>query len=158
GSLTVSTTTTGPEQPSGYTVSVTGGGSQTVGATGSVTFNGLVTGSHTVTLSGAPSNCSVSGGTSQTVNVAAGQTATASFSISCVALTGSVTVSTTTSGSDQPSGYTVSVTGGGSQTIGATGSVTFNGLATGSHTVTLSGAPSNCSVSGGTSQTVNVAT
>src|SRR2546430_11968455 len=50
-------------------------GSQTIGATGSVTFNGLATGSHTVTLSGAPSTCSVSGGTSQTVNVAAGQTA-----------------------------------------------------------------------------------
>src|SRR2546430_4619151 len=73
----------------------------------------ILTGSHTVTLSGAPSNCSVSGGTSQTVNVATGQTATASFSINCVALTGNVTVSTTTSGSDQPSGYTVSVTGGG---------------------------------------------
>ena len=108
-------------------------------------------------LNGIPANCSVSQANPQTVTIPAGGTATAAFTITCTALTGSLTVSTTTSGSDQPSGYTVSVTGGGSQTIGATGSVTFNGLVTGSHTVTLSGAPSNCSVSGGTSQTVNVA-
>src|SRR5436853_911515 len=157
GDLTVSTSTSGPDQPSGYTVSVTGGGSQTIGATGRDPFTGLATGSHTVTLSEVPSNCSVSGGTSQTVTVTAGGTATAGFTISCTVLTGNVTVSTATSGPDQPSGYTVSVSGAGSQTIGASGSVTFTGVATGSHTVTLGGAPSNCSVSGGTSQTVNVA-
>src|SRR5207247_8536959 len=103
----VSTRIRGQDQPRGYTVSVTGGGSQTVGATGSVTFNELVTGSHTVTLSEPPSNCSVSGGTSQTVNVAAGQTATASFSISCTALTGSLTVHTATTGPNPPSASTV---------------------------------------------------
>src|SRR5207245_3763797 len=112
GSVTVSTNTSGSDQPSGYTVSVTGGGSQTIGATGSVTFNGLATGSHTVTLSGAPSNCSVNGGTSQTVNVAAGQTATASFSISCIALTGSLTVTTNTSGADPATGATARRTAG----------------------------------------------
>ena len=156
GSVTATTTTSGPDQPSGYTVAVSGGGSQSIGASGSVTFPGLSTGSHTVTLSGTPSNCSVSGGSSQTVTVTAGGTASAAFTISCTALTGGVTVSTTTSGPDQPSAYTVGVSSGGSQTIGATGNVTFPGLATGSHTVTLSGAPSNCSVNGGTSQTVTV--
>src|SRR5207244_10392759 len=83
------------------------------------------------------------------VTVTTGPTTTGPGSFSSAATTAGVTVSTTTSGSDQPSGYTVSVTGGGSQTIGTTGSVTFNGLVTGSHTVTLSGATSNCSVSGG---------
>jgi hypothetical protein len=156
GNVTVSTTTSGPDQPSGYTVSVGGAGSQTIGSSGSVTFTGVATGSHTVTLGGVPSNCSVSGGTSQTVTVTGGGTASAAFTISCTALAGSLTVTTATSGPDQPSGYTVAVSGGGSQSIGASGSVTFPGLSTGSHTVTLSGTPSNCSVSGGSSQTVTV--
>jgi len=156
GALTVSTTTTGADQPSGYTVSVTAGGSQTIGATGSIAFNGLATGSHTVTLSGAPSNCSVSGGTSQTVNVAAGQTATASFSISCTALTGSLTVTTATSGSNPPSGYTVTLDGGQSRILGLNTSTTYTGLTATSHTVQLNGIPTNCSVSEANPQTVTV--
>src|SRR5205809_1026376 len=153
GDLTVTTSTTGSSQPASYTVTVDGGSSRTISANGgTTTYTGLSATSHTVALTDVPTNCTASGGASHTVTLTAGQTTTEPFSISCVATTGNLTVSTTTSGSDQPSGYTVSVTGGGSQTIGATGSVTFNGLVTGSHTVTLSGAPSNCSVSGGTSQ------
>src|SRR5207244_3651493 len=156
GDLTVTTSTTGSSQPASYTVTVDGGSSRTISANGgTTTYTGLSATSHTVALTDVPTNCTASGGASHTVTVTAGQTTTEPFSISCVATTGDLTVSTTTSGSDQPSGYTVSVTGGGSQTIGATGSVTFNGLVTGSHPVTLSRAPGNCSVSGGTSQTVN---
>src|SRR5205085_1780230 len=117
-------------------------------------------GSHTVTLSGIASNCSVGGGTSRSVTVTAGQTATASFAVDCPTPpppTGSLTVSTSTSGgTPDPDGYTVTVSGGGSQTIGNNDSVTFPDLATGSHTVTLSGIASNCSVSGGTSRSVTV--
>jgi PKD repeat protein len=156
GDLTVNTSTSGPNQPSSYTVSVNGGGSQTIDANGSVTFTGLSTGSHTVSLSGVPGNCSVSGGTSHSANVPAGGTGSTSFTITCQALTGDLTVNTSTSGPNQPSSYTVSVTGGGSQTIDANGSVTFTGLAAGSHTVSLSGVPGNCSVSGGSSKSVNV--
>src|SRR5256886_8940318 len=44
-------------------------------------------------------------------------------------------VSTSTSGgTPDPDGYTVTVSGGGSQTIGNNDSVTFPDLATGSHT------------------------
>jgi len=156
GSVTVTTTTSGPDQPSGYTVGVTGAASQSIGASSSVTFSGLATGSHTVTLGGVPGNCSVSGGTSQTVTVTAGGTATAAFSISCTALTGSLTVTTATSGPNQPSGYTVSVSGGGSQSIGPNATATFSPLAVGSHTVTLSSIASNCSVSSPNPVTVTV--
>ena len=132
------------------------------GYNGSTTFTGLTAGSHTVVLSGIANNCTVSGGTSRTVNVPAGGTGTASFSVSCPTPpppTGDLTVNTSTSGgTPDPDGYTVSVTGGGSQAIGINGSVTFSGLAAGSHTVTLGGIASNCTVSGGTSQTVNVPT
>src|SRR5438309_316240 len=157
GDLTVTTSTSGPNPPSGYTVTVDGGQSRNLGLNTSTPYTGLTPTSHTVQLNGIPTNCSVSEANPQTVTVPAGGTATASYTINCAATTGDLTVTASTTGPEQPSGYTVSVTGGGSQTVGATGSVTFNGLVTGSHTVTLSGAPSNCSVSGGTSQTVNVA-
>src|SRR5256886_7706589 len=115
GNLTVTTTTAGLSLDlDGYTATVDGTTSQTVSNNGSVTFNGLSAGSHTVVLSGVAANCSVNGGTSQTVTVPAGGTATAAFSVTCTALPGSVTVSTTTSGgTPDPNGYTVSVTGGG---------------------------------------------
>src|SRR5205823_3971217 len=158
GNLTVSTSTSGSNiDADGYTVTVDGGASRSIGTNGSVTFSGLSAGSHSVQLSGVASNCSVSGGTSRSVDVPAGGTASTSFSVSCAALSGNLTVSTNTSGSNlDPDGYTVTVDGGASQTIGANGSVTFTGLSAGSHSVALSGVASNCSVSGGTSRTVNV--
>src|SRR5207253_806495 len=161
GNLTVTTSTSGSNpDPDGYTVTVDGGASQAIGTSGSVTFSGLAAASHTVVLSGVASNCSVSGGTSRTVSVPAGGTASTSFSVSCTApppQTGNLTVTTSTSGSNpDPDGYTVTVDGGASQAIGTSGSVTFSGLAAASHTVVLSGVASNCSVSGGPSRTVSV--
>src|SRR5207237_83311 len=157
GSLTVTTATSGPNPPSGYTVTVDGGQSRSLGLNASTTYTGLSAASHTVQLNGVPANCNVSEGNPQTVTVAAGSTAQASFTITCTALTGSLTVATSTAGgTPDPDGYTVTVSGGGSQTIGNNDSVTFPDLATGSHTVTLSGIASNCSVSGGTSRTVTV--
>jgi len=156
GSLTVSTSTSGPDQPAGYTVTLDGSTSRSIGPTDNVTFSNLSPASHTVVLSSVPSNCSVNNGTSRTVTVSAGGTASTSFTITCASLTGDLTVNTSTSGSDQPASYTASVNGGGSQTIDANGSVTFSGLTAGSHTVTLSGVPGNCSVSGGTSHSATV--
>ena len=156
GQLTATTTTTGTSLPSGYTVTVDGTTSQSIGIKSSVTFTGLTATSHTVALSGVPTNCSVSGGTSQTVTVPAGGTATAAFSVSCTTPPGNLTVTTSTSGSSLPSGYTVTVDGTTSQSIGIKSSVTFTGLTATSHTVALSGVPTNCSVSGGTSRTVTV--
>jgi hypothetical protein len=70
--------------------------------------------------------------------------------------TGSLTVTTSTSGSNlDPDGYTVSVDGGASQSISDNGSVTFSNLSAGSHTVTLSGLASNCQA-GSASQTASV--
>ena len=70
--------------------------------------------------------------------------------------TGSLTVTTSTSGSNlDPDGYAVGVDGGVSQSISDNGSVTFSNLSSGSHTVTLSGLASNCQ-SGSTSQTASV--
>src|SRR5437764_751304 len=161
GNLTVTTSTTGSNlDPDGYTATVDGGASQAIGTNGSVTFSGLSAASHTVVLSGVASNCSVTGGTSRTVSVPAGGTASTSFSVSCTApppQTGNLTVTTSTTGSNlDPDGYTATVDGGASQSVGTNGSVTFTGLSAGSHSVALSGLAANCSVSGANPQTVTV--
>ena len=157
GNLTVTTNTSGSDlDPDGYTVAVDGGTAQPIGINASFTFNGLSAGSHSVTLSGVAGNCTVSGGATQAQTVTAGQTASITFSVTCAALTGSLTVSTSTTGSNQPSGYTVTVDGGQSRSIGAGGTTTYNGLTAANHSVQLNGVPSNCTVSEANPQTVSV--
>src|SRR6266700_5271958 len=64
-------------------------------------------------------------------------------------------VSTSTSGSDlDPDGYTVTVDGSVSQSIGTNGLATFIGLAVGNHTVLLSRVARNCTFSGSNPRTV----
>ena len=164
GDLTVTTSTTGTDlDPDGYTVSLDGTTSQPIPSNSSgVTFASVPAGSHSVTLSGVASNCSVSGGTSHDVNITAGQPNSTAFSVTCTAIpptTGSITVTTSTTGSDLDSdGYTVTVDAGNSQSIptNSSGGVTFNNLSAGNHPVELSGVASNCSVTGGASHTVTV--
>ena len=158
GDLTVSTTTTGSDlDPDGYTVTVDGSQSQAIATNGSVTFSGLAAGDHRVALSGVAGNCSVSGDNPRTVTVPAGGTGSTTFSVSCSATSGSLAVTTSTTGSNvDPDGYTVTVDGSRSQAIATNGSVTFSGLSAGDHTVALSGVAGNCSVSGPNPQTVSV--
>jgi PKD domain-containing protein len=153
----VSTSTTGSDlDPDGYTVAVDGGQGQPIGINGSVPFNGLAAGAHNVQLSGLAANCTVSGANPQTVNVPSGGTATAPFSVNCAPITGNINVTTTSSGANIPGSYTISVDGAGSQSIASNnGSVTYTALSPGSHTTFLT-VPSNCTVSGGPSQTVTV--
>jgi hypothetical protein len=154
GDLAVNTTSSGSSIPSSYTVTVDGSQSQTIASTGSVTFTNLSAASHTVVLA-VPSNCTVSGGASQTVTVPAGGTGTLSYTVSCITPPGDLAVSTSSSGADIPSSYTVTVDGTQSKTIASTGNVTFTNLSAASHTVVLA-VPSNCTVSGGASRTVTV--
>ena len=158
GNLTATTNTSGSSvDPDGYVVSVDGGAGQPIPVNGSVTFDGESTGSHSVALSDLATNCTASGGDTQTVNVPSGGTATAAFSVSCTATTGNLTVSTSTTGSSlDPDGYTVTVDGGSPQAIGINASVSYTNLATGNHTVAITGVAANCTVSGGPSQTVSV--
>jgi len=71
---------------------------------------------------------------------------------------GNLTASAATTGSSlDPDGYTVTVDQTASQPIASNGgSATFSGLATGSHSVALSGVAPNCTVSGGNTQMVTV--
>ncbi len=161
GNLTVSTSTTGSSlDPDGYTVTLDGNTNRAIPANGSVTFSGLSAGSHTVVLSGVAGNCTVSGGTSRTVNVPGGGTASTSFAVSCAATTGNLTVSNSTTGSNlDADGYTVTVSspaGTTSRTMATNGNVTFANIPAGSYQVTLSGAAANCTVTSANPQTVNV--
>src|SRR5437762_6000286 len=103
GDLTVTTFTSGPNPPSGYTVTVDGSQSRSLGLNTSTTYTGLTAANHTVQLNGIPTNCSVSEANPQTVTVPAGSTAQATFTVTCTALTGSLTVTTATSGPNPPS-------------------------------------------------------
>ena len=156
GSLTVTTTTSGSSQPSGYTVTVDESESQAIESDGSVTFANLSAGSHSVALTDVPADCTVDSSNPQTVTVPSGESVTTSFSVTCTTSPGTVTVTTNTSGSSLPSGYTVTVDGGQSQAVGTNSSVTFTNIAMGSHSVALTNAASNCTVSGSNPRTVTV--
>src|SRR5205814_2659922 len=161
GNLTVTTSTTGSSLPSGYTVTVDGSQSQTIGTNSSVTFSNLAAGSHNVALTNVAGNCTVSGGSSRTATVPSGGTATVAYSVSCTtpSTTGNLTVATSTTGSSMPASYALSVSGpGGSttQAIGANTSVTFSAITPGDYTVSLSNVPGNCTLSGANPRTVTV--
>src|SRR5256714_3232958 len=148
GTISGTVTPSGSNAPGGYPVSVDGS-SQSVGANGLATFIGLPPGSHTVRLSGVPANCSVGGDNPRSVSLIAGLVAATTFSVSCSApppppTTGDLTVTTSTSGSNlDADGYTLTLDGGTTRSIGVNGSVTFSGLSAGSHTVVLSGVAGN---------------
>src|SRR5207249_1374096 len=111
GDLIVTTTTTGSNLPTGYTVTVDNGQPQGIGTTGNVTYPGLAAADHMVALSVA-SNCTVSGTNPRTVSVPAGGTGHADFTINCAPTTGELVVTTATTGSNLPAGYTVMVDNG----------------------------------------------
>jgi len=161
GNLTVTTSTSGSGIPASYTLNASGPGgstSQAIGANTSVTFSGVTPGDYTVSLSDVAANCTMSGANRRTVTVPSGGTGSTTFSVSCTAppTTGNLTVTTSTTGSSLPSGYTVTVDGSRSQAIGANSSVTFNNLSAGSHGVALTNVAANCTVSGSNPQTVSV--
>ena len=161
GSVMVTTATTGATpDPDGYSVAVDAAAPQPIGNVDSVTFSGLPPGSHAVALTGLAPNCSASGGTSRNVNVTVGDTARVSFAVNCPTpppTTGDLTVTTTTGGTGtlDPDGYTVAVDGD-NRSIAINGSVTFQGLLAGDHSVGLSGVADNCVVSGQNPRTINV--
>src|SRR6059058_6441572 len=70
--------------------------------------------------------------------------------------TGALKAAAATSGSNLPTGYTVTLDSGQSTAIGINDSVTATGLPAGSHRAALGGVPDNCSVRGDNPRTVTV--
>ena len=158
GDLTVISETSGNDiDPDGYTVTVDGV-SQALGVNDAVTFINLPVGDYSVELSGVVANCSVSGDNPRTITVPYGGTST-TFTVTCVFATGDLRINTVTggSGTPDPDGYTVTLDGTTSQSIGNNSTTTFGGLSPGDHTVELTGLADNCDVDGGANpRTVSV--
>src|SRR5436190_300467 len=158
GSIKVSAPTTGSDvDPDGYTVTVDGNQKAT-GIDNSVTFSGLSPGNHSVQLNGLAQNCTVSSNP-RTVSITAGSTTKTTFSVGCTAPTGTLKVTTSTSGSVPTSNYAVTVdwnAASAQQIAPNNGSVTFSNLSATGHSVALSGFPAYCTVTSDKPQCVNV--
>src|SRR2546426_114338 len=164
GTIEITAATSGADvDPDGYAVQVDAGTAQALAVSGTIRFEGLQAGSHTVTLAGAATNCPVAADNPRTVSVTTGavkrDTARTMFQVTCGAATGSIQVTTATSGIDlDPNGYAVQIDGASLRQLLAAGTVTIDGLAGGDHSVVLSGAAANCTVGGDNPRTLHVIT
>jgi Tol biopolymer transport system component len=159
GSVQVTAVTTGVDiDPDGYTVSVDGGTAQAIGVDGTIVISGVVHGERTVQLLNLQSNCSVVNGSNpRTVTVPGEGTVETTFEVSCVALTGNLNVTASTTGSSlDPDGYTVSVDGGPGESLPTNGSFAFSDVETGDRSLLLTGIAANCTVTGDNPATVTV--
>src|SRR5207244_1163286 len=164
GTIEIKAATSGAAlDPDGYTVQVDGGASRALAVSGTIRFEGLGAGSHTVTMTGAAANCPIAPDNPRTVNVTTGagprDTARTKFEVTCGAATGSIQVTTATSGIDlDPNGYAMQIDGGSLRLLLGAGTVTIDGLAGGDHSVVLSGAAGNCTVGGDNPRVLHVIT
>ena len=143
--------------PDGYGVRVDEGSERAIGTNATVTIADIPAGDHAVRLAGVAANCPVGGANPRAVTIAAGDTADVAFAVVCTALTGSVNVTTATSGADvDPDGYSVSVDGGSARAIGTNGAITIAGLPPGDHVIRFDGPAANCTVDSPNPRTVTV--
>ncbi|HYF39393.1 MAG TPA: hypothetical protein VD930_06900 [Gemmatimonadales bacterium] len=157
GTIQVTTTTSG-SAPASYDLLVDGASQGAIGANAVRSLPEIAQGEHAVGLGGIPANCQLSQQNPQTASVAAGGTVEIAFTIACTpppAETGTLTITTTTTGSD-PDGFRVITDGGTPQPIAVSGSLTVPGVSVGSHTVRLAGLAPNCTVDGPNPRNVSV--
>jgi hypothetical protein len=158
GELTVTTVTGGAgADPDGYVFSVGGGAEQPIGPSATVSVANVPAGPTTVELSGMAAHCTVGGQNPREVRVPAGGSVEVRFTITCSSNTGTLAVTTASSGSPpDPSGYTVSIDGGAPIAIGVNATSTIEDLPVGAHTVALGGLAENCEVQGQNPRTVTI--
>lgn len=155
GSIRVRLSLSGTDLPADYVIAI-GGRRTSASPTATATIGGLLPGGYSVLLQ-LQRNCQVEGANPRVATVVAGETTTMEFSATCLAATGGLTLTTTTTGIDvDPNGYLVDVVGTTisgtlyhtSTELPATGSVTMSGVPTGSVMVTLMGVSLNCDIDG----------
>ncbi|MEO7987342.1 MAG: CARDB domain-containing protein, partial [Gemmatimonadales bacterium] len=159
GTLDVVTATAGPEPDAdGYTVSIDGAAATAIAINSSVRQTDVAAGSHTVELSGVAANCTVSTPLQLSVSVAANAVTTATFAITCVPTTGTIQVTTTSSGTPADAdGYRLLLDGIDTLPIDTAATVTIAGVAPGDHTIGLAGVATGCELEGENPLTVTVA-
>jgi hypothetical protein len=135
GTLQVAAATTGSAQdPDGYQFSIDGGSPRPIATNQVVTLANVPAAQHTVRLLGLAPNCSVTGDNPLGAAVGTGETTRVTFTVTCAATVGSLTVAI--GGLPTGASAAVSVAGPGSfsQLMTATGTLT--GLTPGSYQVT----------------------
>jgi hypothetical protein len=164
GNIEVTAATAGTDiDADGYTMQVDGGSAQALAINGTASLEGLSAGDHTVTFAGAAGNCSVAGSNPRTLPVSTGtvkrDTVRTTFQVTCVAVTGTIQVTTVTSGIDlDPNGYGVQVDGAAPQSVFINSTTTIEGLSAGDHSITLASAQVNCTVAGANPRMIPVTT
>jgi len=163
GIISVTAATSGLDLPAGtYSVRMDDGEPQALGPNATLTWGQMAPGEHTVTLSGIPANCGVTGDNPRVVTVTGGgptrETAQTTFQVTCVTTTGVIVVTAATGGIDLPdsNGYTIQVDGGTPQPLALNGTLTRPEVAGGEHILTVSGVPANCALAGDNPRTVTV--
>jgi hypothetical protein len=148
GAIRVTVTTIGVDVDDGYTVSVDGGPFRGVRVNDDFTVASYPVGDHSVRLDAVAPNCVVNGTNPRRVTVVPDETVVAEFSVRCLALFGSIQVSTATTGADlDHDGYRVHVIGP-ELAIAANGTVTVPGLPAGAYNLLLRGVAANCDITG----------
>lgn len=134
--------------PDGYTVAINTQPSKPISVTGALTIIELPVGAHQLRLEGLAPNCSIDGPAEISVDVIAAGTATAAFSISCVANTGTVRITTVSSGPDaELNAYYVNLPGFSAVRLRANDTITVENVRVGtSGDIVLGGVPVNCAV------------
>lgn len=129
---------------SGVTVNVQGGYTGLSDAAGNYSVTGVAAGTRTITLSTLPSGCTAPA--PRTVAVASGAIIVSSFSVDCTGLPGTISgVVRRSNDASVLAGVTVTASGGGSDATDAAGAYSIGGVPAGSGTLSISGAPAECS-------------
>jgi Tol biopolymer transport system component len=148
GAFRLAITTIGPDQDQdGFTFTVDEGGAQPIGTSATATLDNLAVGSHSVRLSSIAGNCTVLGDNPRTVTVSSENLPEVRFEVICHAATGSIRVSITSSGdAPDPDGYVIRLDAVEQQPVPVNGTVSFEAVPAGTHTVALLEASSHCSM------------
>ncbi len=110
-----------------------------------VTVTDLAPGEHHLVLGALPVNCTVTGGADKTVEVSVGLQAVSVFTVNCAALVGHVRLTTTSTGSFDPSqGYDVAINHAETRHVQANGTSTID-VPVGHVLLQLQGIARNCS-------------
>lgn len=83
GAIEITTTTSGPPDPDGYTVQIDDQHSVPIGTDTTLTLPAFTSGLHVVSLGGLASGCSVQGGDSRSVAVTQQDTVRVTFAVAC---------------------------------------------------------------------------
>jgi Tol biopolymer transport system component len=154
--LVITTATTGLDiDPGGYLVVVEDVGSRTIGPSGTVTFEGVPSGSYLVELTGIPANCTLAGTNPRTVTTGSGDLLAGRFEVTCVQNLGTVEATVTSSGVDVPGGYSLVLGDTMNETVAANGVTVIGGVPAGDISAELV-LPGNCTLQGENPRTLAV--